>query len=81
MPGGTIEFGETPENTLIREINEEVGINSKSYSVFDNNSVIINWNHKGEDESLHHIGMFYKINSYSGALKQSVFIDKTMMIL
>ena len=32
LPGGTIEFCEKPEETLVREMREEVGINIKKFS-------------------------------------------------
>ena len=54
LPGGTIEFGETPEETLIREIEEEVGIKVLEYELFDGNSVTFEWEHKGEKEQGHH---------------------------
>lgn len=71
LPGGTIEYGEKPEETLLRELKEEVGINVTSYTLFDGNSVLINWTHKGELESITHIGFFYMINSYDGEIKSS----------
>ena len=75
LPGGTIEFGETPEGTLIREFKEEVGIDILDYELFDGNSTIVRWKHKGEDEEIHHIGFFYKVKKYKNEIKSNVDID------
>ena len=58
LPGVTIEFNETPEQTLIRKIKEEVGINIKRYSLFDGNSTVVTWIHNNMTEQIHHIGFF-----------------------
>ena len=72
LPGGTIEFGETPEETLIREIEEEVGIKVLEYELFDGNSVTFEWEHKGEKEQGHHIGFFYKITKYNNTINSNI---------
>lgn len=78
LPGGTIEFCETPENALKRELNEEVGIEINEYELFDANSVSFEWQFK-EDiiVKVHHTGIFYKVSSYNNEIKKQVEIDET----
>lgn len=76
MPSGTIEWGEKTEETLIRELEEEAEINIIDFELFDANSITFEWEHKGEKESGHHIGFFYKINSYKNEIKSNIQINE-----
>lgn len=72
LPGGTIEFGETPEKTLIREMKEEVGIDVKEYFHFDGNSTALKWEHHGKSQQIHHLGFFYFIENYNNEIKKEI---------
>lgn len=75
LPGGTIEFGETPQDALIRELKEEVGIKLKKYELFDADSVLFDWNYDKKIIKVHHIGIFYKVLEYTGKIKENIDID------
>lgn len=69
VPGGTIEHGEKVEETLVREIKEELDAVVKDYELFDVNSVVVDWNYEGRDINMHHIGIFYKVSLVDYKLK------------
>lgn len=70
LPGGGIEHTENPEETLKREIMEEVGItinNHKLLTILSNN---ITWNIRDNYyEDLHHLGIIYLVSAIDENIK------------
>ena len=63
LPGGKIEFGETQEDALRREIAEETGLQCKTINLIDGSAYLLRWiKPNGEMEDLHHIGFIYDVS-------------------
>lgn len=64
LPGGRMEFGETAEETLAREIWEELGVVVKPIKLIDT------WDHK-PSENFHTTGIIYHCKITSGEINIS----------
>ena len=76
LPGGTIEFDENIEETLIRELKEEVGIDIIQYKLFDVVTTNIKWKYKNENVETKHIAILYKINEFKNKIKENLEITE-----
>ena len=66
FPGGKIEAGESPEQALARELNEELGITAR---IGDHVTHIRhNYRHGGAVDL-----QFYSVNEFSGELENRIF--------
>lgn len=75
LPGGTIEFCERPEETLKRELMEEIGIEAKEYELYDSDSVSFEWPYKDVIVKVHHLGIFYKVTEFTNEIRKNIELD------
>jgi len=66
LPGGTVEFGEEPYATLVREFEEETGIKQLKGTIRTALSYTLVHPFQGELEELHHIGIIYNVELPDG---------------
>ena len=65
LPGGGLEFGEHPEEGMIREVEEETGLVVAPASLLGINSFTIH----GENDDFHSIQIVYEAQVLRGALR------------
>lgn len=71
LPGGKIEFSETPEEALSREFEEEVVLFPEKFKILGTVSNTGMYREGLENISFHHIGLIYRIEEFSEIKRKS----------
>lgn len=61
FPGGTVEFGESPEETLKRELQEEINFTPEDPVLVGTETIVL--------DDTHWLGLFYRVKGDTGRLK------------
>jgi len=69
LPGGGIDFGESPEETLLREFREETGFSVKDPVLFD---VASDVRRRPNGDRIHTVRVLYTVSLDGGELRDEV---------
>jgi 8-oxo-dGTP diphosphatase len=69
LPGGGIDFGESPEETLLREFHEETGLAIKDPILFD---VASDVRRRPNGDRIHTVRVLYTVSLDGGELRDEV---------
>lgn len=68
LPGGGLEFGESPEAAVVREVQEETGLIVRSDGVAGIDNIFI----KRDYEEFHGIRIIYRVTVVGGELRHEI---------
>jgi 8-oxo-dGTP pyrophosphatase MutT (NUDIX family) len=72
LPGGGVEFGEHPDETVLRELEEEAGLTGRIDDVLGIFSKVYKRSRAAGGADLHFIGFLYQMTPVGGALRDEV---------
>ena len=72
LPGGGVEFGEHPDDTVLRELAEESGLTGRIDDVLGIFSKVYTRSRAAGGADLHFVGFLYRVTPTGGALRDEI---------